>query len=109
MQDYQWFADYSFAFESYPISVATYGYSFNATCSALAGVVIPFIIEYIKEKYVFLIYAIEGVVCTFLFFFLKETRGKERADNIKEIEEELNKENDKGKENVKIENDNKNK
>ena len=100
---------YSFAFESYPISVATYGYSFNATCSALAGVVIPFIIEYIKEKYVFLIYAIEGVVCTFLFFFLKETRGKERADNIKEIEEELNKENGKGKENVKIENDNKNK
>ena len=100
---------YSFAFESYPISVATYGYSFNATCSALAGVVIPFIIEYIEEKYVFLIYAIEGVVCTFLFFFLKETRGKERADNIKEIEEELNKENGKGKENVKIENDNKNK
>ena len=66
---------YSFAFESYPISVATYGYSFNATCSAVAGVVIPFIIEYIEEKYVFLIYAIEGVVCTLLFLFLKETRG----------------------------------
>ena len=82
----------SYAFESYPISVATYGYSFNATCSAVAGVVIPFIIEYIKEKYVFLIYAIEGVVCTFLFFFLKETRGKEREDNIKEIEEESKKE-----------------
>ena len=85
---------YSFAFESYPISVATYGYSFNATCSAIAGVVIPFIIEYIEEKYVFLIYAIEGVLCTFLFFFLKETRGKERADNIQEIEEELKKERD---------------
>ena len=98
---------YSFAFESYPISVATYGYSFNATCSALAGVVIPFIIEYIKEKYVFLIYAIEGVVCTFLFFFLKETRGKEREDNIQEIEKELNQENE--KENQKKENDNENK
>ena len=98
---------YSFAFESYPISVATYGYSFNATCSALAGVVIPFIIEYIKEKYVFLIYAIEGVVCTFLFFFLKETRGKEREDNIQEIEKELNKESE--KENQKKENDNENK
>ena len=80
---------YSFAFESYPISVATHGYAFNATCSAIAGVVVPFIIEYIKEKYVFLIYAIEGIVCTGLFFFLKETRGKEREDNIKEIEEEL--------------------
>ena len=89
---------YSYAFESYPISVATYGYSFNATCSAVAGVVIPFIIEYIKEKYVFLIYAIEGVVCTFLFFFLKETRGKEREDNIREIEEELKKEKDHEKE-----------
>ena len=87
---------YSYAFESYPISVATYGYSFNATCSSIAGVVIPFIIEYIKEKYVFLIYAIEGVVCALLFFFLKETRGKEREDNIREIEEELNKEKNKG-------------
>ena len=83
---------YSFAFESFPLSVATYGYSFAATCSALAGVVVPFIIEYIKEKYVFLIYAIEGALCFLLFFFLKETRGKEREDNIKEIEELLNKE-----------------
>ena len=83
---------YSFAFESFPISVATYGYSFSATCSALAWVVVPFIIEYIKEKYVFLIYAIEGAVCFLLFFFLKETRGKEREDNIKEIAELLNKE-----------------
>ncbi len=89
---------YSYAFESYPISVATFGYSFNATCSAVAGVVIPFIIEYIEEKYVFLIYAIEGVFCTLLFLFLKETRGKEREDNIKEIEEEIKKEIEKEKE-----------
>ena len=89
---------YSYAFESYPISVATFGYSFNATCSAVAGVVIPFIIEYIEEKYVFLIYAIEGVVCTLLFLFLKDTRGKEREDNIKEIEEEIKKEIEKEKE-----------
>ena len=89
---------YSYAFESYPISVATFGYSFNATCSSVAGVVIPFIIEYIEEKYVFLIYAIEGVVCTLLFLFLKETRGKEREDNIKEIEEEIKKEIEKEKE-----------
>ena len=89
---------YSYAFESYPISVATYGYSFNATCSSIAGVVIPFIIEYIEEKYVFIIYAIEGVICTFLFLFLKETRGKEREDNIKEIEEQLNKDSGNAKE-----------
>ena len=89
---------YSYAFESYPISVATFGYSFNATCSSIAGVVIPFIIEYIEEKYVFLIYAIEGVICTFLFLFLKETRGKEREDNIKEIEEQLNKDSGNAKE-----------
>ena len=81
---------YSFAFESYPISVETYGYAFNSAFSAIAGVIIPFLIEYIKEKYVFLIYAIEGILCTFLFIFLKETRGKERPDNIKEIEEQLN-------------------
>ncbi len=82
---------YSFSFESYPLSVATHGYSFNVTCSSIAGVVIPFIIEYIDEKYVFLIYAVEGIFCTLLFFFLKETRGKEREDNIREIEEELKK------------------
>ena len=50
------------------------------------------IIEYLKEKYVFLIYGIFGVVCTGMFFFLKETRGMPRADNIKEIEEELERE-----------------
>ena len=47
---------------------------------------------YLKEKIVFLIYGIFGVVCTGLFFFLKETRGMPRADNIKEIEEEMMKE-----------------
>ena len=93
---------YSFAFESYPISVANLGYSFNSACSALAGIIVPFIIEYIQEKYVFLIYAIEGIVCTFLFFFLEETRGKERRDNIKEIDKQLKKENinDEKQENV---------
>ena len=30
--------------------------------------------------------------CTGLFFFLKEARGMPRADNIKEIEEEMRKE-----------------
>ena len=83
---------YSFAFESFPISVAAYGYTFSATFSSVAGIIIPFIIEYIKEKYVFLIYAIEGILCFFIFFFLEETRGKERADNIKEVEEQLKKE-----------------
>ena len=81
---------YSFAFESYPVSVGTYGYAFNSAFSSIAGVIIPFLIEYIKEKYVFLIYAIEGILCTFLFIFLKETMGKERPDNIKEIDEQLN-------------------
>ena len=83
---------YSFAFESFPLSVAAYGYTFSATFSSVAGVVIPFIIEYIKEKYVFLIYAIEGIICFCIFFFLEETRGKIRADNIKEVEEMINKE-----------------
>ena len=81
---------YSFAFESYPISVGTYGYAFNSAFSSVAGIIIPFLIEYIKEKYVFLIYAIEGILCAFLFIFLKETRGKVRPDNIKEIDEQLN-------------------
>ena len=84
---------YTFAFESYPISVANIGYSLNSATCSVAGIVIPFIIEYLKEKYVFLIYGIFGVVCTGLFFFLKETRGMPRADNIKEIEEEMMKEN----------------
>ena len=85
---------YSFAFESYPLSVANIGYSLNSATCSIAGIIIPFIIEYLEEKYVFLIYGIFGVVCTGLFFFLKETRGKVREDNIKEIEEELKKENE---------------
>jgi len=83
---------YTFAFESYPLSVANIGYSLNSATCSVAGIVIPFIIEYLEEKYVFLIYGIFGVACTGLFFFLKETRGKVREDNIKEIEEELKKE-----------------
>ena len=63
---------YSFAFESFPLSVAAYGYTFSATFSSIAGVIIPFIIEYIKDKYVFLIYAIEGIACAGIFFFLEE-------------------------------------
>ena len=82
---------YSYAFESYPISVANIGYSLNSASCSIAGIIIPFIIEYLKEKYVFLIYGIFGVACTGLFFFLKETRGMPRPDNIKEIEEELQK------------------
>ena len=85
---------YSYAFESYPLSVANFGYSLNSATCSVAGIVIPFIIEYLEEKYVFLIYGIFGVVCTGLFFFLKETRGMPRADNIKEIEEELKNEKD---------------
>ena len=80
-----------FAFDSFPLSVAAYGYTFSATFSSLAGIIIPFIIEYIKDKYVVLIYGIEGIVCTAIFFFLEETREKPRADNIKEIEEEKKK------------------
>ena len=83
---------YAYTLECCPISEANYGYSLNSATCSVAGVVIPFIIEYLKEKYVFLIYGIFGVVCTGLFFFLKETRGMPRADNIKEIEEELQKE-----------------
>lgn len=83
---------YSYAFESYPLSIANIGYSLNSAACSLAGIIIPFIIEYLKEKYVFLIYGIFGVICTLLFFFLKETRGMPRSDNIKEIEEELMKE-----------------
>ena len=82
---------YSYAFESYPISVANIGYFLNSATWSIAGNVISFIIEYLKEKYVFLIYGIFGVVCTGLFFFLKETRRMPRPDNIKEIEEQLQK------------------
>ena len=89
---------YSFAFESYPISVANYGYSFNVAWGSVAGVVAPFVIEYVKDKYIFLIYAVEGILSTLLIFFLKETRGKPREDNIREVQELLDKEKEKDKE-----------
>ena len=62
---------YSFAFESYPISVANYGYSLNSATSSIAGIVIPFIIEYLKEKYVCFSYLWHfwSCLCWFILLF----------------------------------------
>ena len=74
---------YAYTLECCPISEANYGYSLNSAIYSVSGVVIPFIIKFLNEKYVFIIYGIFGVVCIGLLFFLKETRGKPRAITLK--------------------------
>ena len=48
-----------------------------------------FIIEYISRRTLYLVYAILGGACTVLMVLLKETRGKQIPDQIKEIEIEM--------------------
>ena len=83
---------YTLAYETYPLSVASIGYGVNVGFNSVGGMIIPFIIEYIEDKYVFLMYGIFGVVCFALYFFIPETKGKPIPDNIKEVEEAMKKE-----------------
>lgn len=79
---------YTYCLESYPISIAQIAYGINGACNCLGGIVVPFIIEYVEKKTLYLIYCIFAVVCVILMIFLKETNGKPIPEQIKEIEEE---------------------
>ena len=79
---------YTFCLESYPLSINQLAYGINGACNSVGGMVIPFIVEYISRRILYLIYCIFGVVCCFLMIFLKETNGKPIPDQIKEIEDE---------------------
>lgn len=79
---------YTFCLESYPLSINKIAYGLNGACNSFGGIVIPFIVEYIERRMLYLIYCIVGGVCAGLMVFLKETRGKVIPDQIKEIEEE---------------------
>ena len=48
--------------------------------------VIPFIVEYISRRTLYLIYCIFGAGCAVLMIFLKETNGQPIPDQIKELE-----------------------
>lgn len=77
---------YTYCLESYPLSINQLAYGINGSCNSLGGIIIPFVIEYISRRLLYLIYAILGALCTLLMIFLKETRGKEIPDHIKEME-----------------------
>ena len=47
---------------------------------------IPFIVEYISRRTLYLIYCIFGAGCAVLMIFLKETNGQPIPDQIKELE-----------------------
>ena len=83
---------YTLAYETYPLSVASIGFGVNTGFNSFAGMLVPFVIEYMEDRYVFLMYGIFGVVCFCLFFFIPETKGKPIPDNIKEVEEAMQKE-----------------
>ena len=80
---------YTYCLESYPLSIGQLAYGINGSCNSLGGIVIPFIIEYISRRTLYLVYAILGGACTVLMILLKETRGKQIPDQIKEIEIEM--------------------
>ena len=80
---------YTYPFELYPVKVASTAYGVNAGCNSFAGIIIPWLIEYIPERLVFLIYSIFGILCFILEFSLPETKGVPPRDNIIEIEEQI--------------------
>ena len=79
---------YTYSLESYPISIAQLAYGINGSCNSLGGIVVPFVIEYVDNRTLYLIYAIFGIVCVLLMLLLKETNGQPVRDQIIEIEEE---------------------
>lgn len=79
---------YTYCLESYPLSVAQIAYGINGGCNCLGGIVVPFIIEYVEKRTLYLIYFIFACVCILLMIFLKETHNKPIPEQIKEIEEE---------------------
>jgi hypothetical protein len=56
--------------------------------SWLGLIVVPFIIEYVEKRTLYLIYFIFACACIVLMIFLKETHNKPIPEQIKEIEEE---------------------
>ena len=79
---------YTYCLESYPLSINKMAYGLNGACNSFGGMVIPFIVEYIERRMLYLVYCIVGGVCAGLMVLLKETRGKVMRDQIEEIEEE---------------------
>ena len=79
---------YTYSLESYPVSIAQLAYGINGSCNSLGGIVVPFVIEYVDNRTLYLIYAIFGIVCVLLMLLLKETNGQPVRDQIIEIEEE---------------------
>ena len=79
---------YTYCLESYPTSIAQIAYGINGSCNCLGGIVVPFIIEYVDKRTLYLIYFICALICVFLMIFLKETNGKPIPEQIKEIEDE---------------------
>ena len=81
---------YTYSLESYPISIAQLAYGINGSCNSLGGIVVPFVIEYVDNRTLYLIYAIFGIVCVLLMLLLKETNGQPVRDQIIEIEQIVN-------------------
>ena len=79
---------YTYCLESYPLSINKMAYGLNGACNSFGGMVIPFIVEYIGRRMLYLTYCIIGGICAGLMVLLKETRGKVARDQIEEIEEE---------------------
>lgn len=87
---------YTYCLESYPLSISSLAYGLNGACNSFGGMVVPFIVEYISRRALYLVYCIFGAFCAALMIMLKETNGKPIPDQIKEISEEEEKEKDAG-------------
>lgn len=83
---------YTFCLESYPTSIKALAYGINGASNNLGGVIIPFIIEYLERRWLYLLYACLGLGCIIILIFLKETLGVIQPDNIREMELEIEKE-----------------
>ena len=83
---------YTFCLESYPTSVKALAYGINGGSNNFGGVIIPFIIEYLERRWLYLLYACLGLGCTLILITRTETLGVPQPDNIPEMELEAEKE-----------------
>jgi MFS family permease len=83
---------YIYFMENYPTPLRALGFGLNSTFGNLAGIVSPFIIEFINAYILYVVFAILCGVDIFLIFFLKETVGKPMIETIEELDGTIEKE-----------------
>ena len=79
---------YTYFLETYPTDLRAIGFGMNTTFDNIGGTLIPFLTEYMKEFYFFILLGSFNLINFILMCCLPETRGITLPETIKEVEEE---------------------